>query len=54
MKGREHLKHLGTDGKKIILKCILKSAAGSREYGTKKPTGCHKRQGKLIDELGSH
>ena len=52
MKGREHL---GTDGKKIIFKCILKkSAAGSREYGTKKPLGCHKRQGKRLDELGSH
>jgi len=54
MKGREHLKHLGTD-LKIIFKCILKKlGAGSRENGTKKPAECHKRQGKLLDELGSH
>jgi hypothetical protein len=53
MRRREHLKHLSTDGEKIIFKCILKkSAAGSREHGTKKPMGCHKRRGKLIDELG--
>ena len=50
MKGREHLKHLSTDEKKIIFKCILKkSVAGSCEYDTKKPTGCPKRQGKLLD-----
>jgi len=54
MKGREHLKHLGTD-LKIIFKCILKKlGAGSRKNGTKKPAECHKRQGKLLDELGSH
>jgi len=55
MKGREHLKHLSTDGKKIIFMCILKkSTTGSREYGTNKPIGCHKRQGKLLDKLSSH
>jgi len=50
MNGREHLKHSGTDGKKVIFKCILKkTAAGTCEYGTKKPTGCHNGKGNVMN-----
>jgi hypothetical protein len=52
--GKRAFEHLRKDGKKIFTCILKKSVEGSCEYGTYKPAGCHKRQEKILDELGSH